>query len=270
MRGTRLIQRPRDVDSRFIPACAGNALILSASASAWSVHPRVCGERDTRLLCHRSGSGSSPRVRGTHGVTELGDDNRRFIPACAGNAKDCRKSRHPSPVHPRVCGERCRFPDTPHRARGSSPRVRGTRLTTRSGICRDRFIPACAGNASPRRDRCRTGPVHPRVCGERVDLGILLGQFRGSSPRVRGTLRRARPVAGIGRFIPACAGNAASLKAGVFFTPVHPRVCGERLCDCHNPSQGCGSSPRVRGTLAFWKTSDLNPRFIPACAGNAR
>ena len=52
-------------------------------------------------------------------------------------------------------------------------------------------------------------------------------------------------------------------------SPVHPRVCGERLF--RQPRQGGanGSSPRVRGTQDGAPDEKAVNRFIPACAGNA-
>ena len=49
---------------------------------------------------------------------------------------------------------------------------------------------------------------------------------------------------------------------------VHPRVCGEHLCQNRTDGVPSGSSPRVRGTLDD-RSFDLRVRrFIPACAGN--
>ena len=51
---------------------------------------------------------------------------------------------------------------------------------------------------------------------------------------------------------------------------VHPRVCGEQS-DCPKNRHGhLGSSPRVRGTVAFSVAENGGRRFIPACAGNSR
>ena len=132
------------------------------------VHPRVCGElvapTGTAVLSHRfipacagnsprlpppgaTGTGSSPRVRGTllrH--AKLGR-NARFIPACAGNS---------SHFNLLVCE-----PD------GSSPRVRGTPGSSSCFTASLRFIPACAGNS--------------------LMCGVAYAVCDGSSPRVRGT-----------------------------------------------------------------------------------
>ena len=193
------------------------------------VHPRVCGERDANRLHGPRRAGSSPRVRGTPPGRGPSLGRCRFIPACAGNAPQPRSGSRPAPVHPRVCGERGVRPVLVLGHRGSSPRVRGTRRTRGRLNARRRFIPACAGNA-PRRGRtCRSAgrfipacagnacssasatappPVHPRVCGERLQ-GLSIPPWRsGSSPRVRGTPTPRPPRGRRGRFIPACAGNA--------------------------------------------------------------
>ena len=91
----------------------------------------------------------------------------------------------------------------------------------------------------------------------------------GSSPRVRGTLDTALIGTLTIRFIPASAGNACSSSRSCRATPVHPRECGERGVWRTAHRLGCGSSPRVRGTL-FGKNCKIGKcRFIPASAGNA-
>ncbi len=152
---------------------------------------------------------------------------------------------------------------------GSSPRVRGThrhRLHFPSPL---RFIPACAGNALLPGRRAGLEPVHPRVCGERFDRRLYSYHLYGSSPRVRGTRAGACPIAWLRRFIPACAGNAASSRQWAAVAPVHPRVCGERIERAQLVNSYAGSSPRVRGTRFMPGKRDLSNWFIPACAGNA-
>ena len=71
----------------------------------------------------------------------------------------------------------------------------------------------------------------------------------GSSPRVRGTLRRRLCQVWHDRFIPAGAGNAFRSWWYSLRSSVHPRGCGERLGE-------------TASTAAEF-------RFIPAGAGNA-
>ena len=209
VRGTQFRASGVIVLSRFIPACAGNSAAFPPRSPAAAVHPRVCGELRRVFVCSMSDLGSSPRVRGTRLPAHRGEDGRRFIPACAGNSPAPAKSRRTKPVHPRVCGELvgrtlCRVPKSrfipacagnsdrlrgrKHGARGSSPRVRGTRLEVARPGRLLRFIPACAGNSFS----------SARTSG---------GSF-GSSPRVRGTRRRDGAGREGRRFIPACAGNS--------------------------------------------------------------
>ena len=146
-RGTRGLPIRTAHGRRFIPACAGNAVGCRHSSSLLTVHPRVRGER------HRYGSniacsgGSSPRARGTPGGDPVPLEERRFIPACAGNASATRATLYNASVHPRVRGERAALTLTDGERVGSSPRARGTRSRRNHCLPRRRFIPACAGNA---------------------------------------------------------------------------------------------------------------------------
>ena len=228
VRGTRSVGQPLVAQSRFIPACAGNAPARPSSRPAPPVHPRVCGERAIADEIAGNASGSSPRVRGTPSARQSGKGNGRFIPACAGNA--CRSTirRGRWAVHPRVCGERAENELIRRVDDGSSPRVRGTRRSKRVGRRRQRFIPACAGNAQEAGWHRRIWSVHPRVCGERADPRTQRRARCGSSPRVRGTRSHLCHPPCRFRFIPACAGNAIAGRTWKMTLTVHPRVCGER------------------------------------------
>ena len=255
---------------RFIPACAGNSQGGDGDHARVAVHPRVCGELVSVRAGVSSGSGSSPRVRGTRPIQPAPKGGCRFIPACAGNSVRPPAGSSLSPVHPRVCGE-LRIPFFGgRRVRGSSPRVRGTRAR---------------GAADARRSA-----VHPRVCGELARSATFAVRGTGSSPRVRGTRRRPAIPGRFRRFIPACAGNSVHLPRGGEVKTVHPRVCGELGRTQPALQLRHGSSPRVRGTrwrpIARLPAAPVHPRvcgelvdlfcgaggwsrFIPACAGNS-
>ena len=146
-RGTRFPGHTQRAPSRFIPACAGNARAQSGSGDRAPVHPRVRGERAQVVDQIIQLVGSSPRARGTRALTLCVMNAKRFIPACAGNARSARAWCRRRAVHPRVRGERLDPLDRAVEIAGSSPRARGTRPTGVANDGADRFIPACAGNA---------------------------------------------------------------------------------------------------------------------------
>ena len=108
LRGTLGAGKPNLSKGRFIPAPAGNADQISSSKSVCTVHPRACGERRTAGGCRSMNAGSSPRLRGTHGLGLSRVGTSRFIPAPAGNARMAWRRLTATPVHPRACGERDR------------------------------------------------------------------------------------------------------------------------------------------------------------------
>ena len=105
--------------------------------------------------------------------------------------------------------------------------------------------------------------------GERRSLGYPKPFTTGSSPHARGTLLKQIVETVCHRFIPACAGNAATVQ--VYHTPVtvHPRMRGERRARNTSSCSICGSSPHARGTPNSDSVRKRFLRFIPACAGNA-
>ena len=255
---------------RFIPACAGNGLLLFSIAKTRSVHPRVCGEWGVRIFFCPSLIGSSPRVRGMEGIGCRERRRARFIPACAGNGTIANNMLVLISVHPRVCGEwRSRY-RRGSRPGGSSPRVRGMVSALMDCAAMGRFIPACAGNGDPVTGVLTVVPVHPRVCGEWLTSMIARASAYGSSPRVRGMVRDFFDRSQAFRFIPACAGNGCVVLMRNTSAPVHPRVCGEWLSCQYVTLLSDGSSPRVRGMVLPNPLRIFHYRFIPACAGNGQ
>ena len=126
-RGTRHELNAKILECRFIPACAGNALLSGSDKVPMTVHPRMRGERHQRALHRTDQAGSSPHARGTHTAVFRQGKNTRFIPACAGNAGHSCAISHRVPVHPRMRGERIARIQCGIMGVGSSPHARGTR-----------------------------------------------------------------------------------------------------------------------------------------------
>ena len=151
------------------------------------VHPRSRGEHATALRNSVEANGSSPLARGTQCRAGGSAQERRFIPARAGNTGRRRKTPPSGPVHPRSRGEHGNVILIVSVEAGSSPLARGTPIVHDGAHGESRFIPARAGNTLLERSRGRGRAVHPRSRGEH------------SPPRVAAWRGR--------RFIPARAGN---------------------------------------------------------------
>ena len=151
-------------------------------------------------------------------------------------------------VHPRRGGEHFDSRRLQAELDGSSPQRRGTRKPPSRRRAPCRFIPAEAGNTTPKAITRIDDAVHPRRGGEHLRFIGAARLFVGSSPQRRGT----RVQGGVGRaarrFIPAEAGNTEVARHFGVTPPVHPRRGGEH-CTCHMLTFcGVGSSPQRRGT----------------------
>ena len=187
-RGTLVADARRVLAHRFIPACAGNTVLVIAALG--------------------SSIGSSPRARGTLVADARRVHAHRFIPACAGNTSRLALRALDSKVHPRVRGEH--LPDPPVHRYGEPvhPRVRGEHPRR---IWKSRGDPGSS----------------PRARGT-LNAGWIVSPSSSVHPRVRGEHEKCREhCPWCARFIPACAGNTATGSWAREQAPVHPRVRGE-------------------------------------------
>ena len=97
---------------RLIPAQAGNTCSPPPRPSCDPAHPRAGGEHIARQSSALLPDGSSPRRRGTRRVGHALLDERRLIPAQAGNTARRLRQYVENPAHPRAGGEH-RTPATP-------------------------------------------------------------------------------------------------------------------------------------------------------------
>ena len=135
--------------------------------------------------------GSSPLTRGTLHRRSKCQEQSRFIPAYAGNSKNCGGGLPQQTVHPRLRGELGGTNIPCSAICGSSPLTRGTLFWDFIEEVDERFIPAYAGNST---------------LWASVPMPLV-----GSSPLTRGTQYVTNKSRKSSRFIPAYAGNSLKM-----------------------------------------------------------
>ena len=97
---------------------------------------------------------------------------------------------------------------------------------------------------------------------------ICNARKNGLSPLARGTPKQRCKTGENARFIPAGAGNTEVVPFFMTINAVYPRWRGEHLCTINGFNKTAGLSPLARGTHVAIIEPGLQPRFIPAGAGN--
>ena len=178
-----------------------------------SEHPRVCGENSIGRSPTPPKTGTSPRMRGKHGLFRGGFLNLRNIPAYAGKTLLLPWCGLWHTEHPRVCGENFLPRLLYSVVSGTSPRMRGKLEWGIDCVVLLRNIPAYAGKTPGVWPSCRHAEEHPRVCGENKPFVFRFRIRKGTSPRMRGKLGGFRRCGGAPRNIPAYAGKTGGFAA---------------------------------------------------------
>ena len=108
---------------------------------------------------------------------------------------------------------------------------------------------------------------HPRGCGAHLDGNPRSCVRKGSSPRVRGSLKSHRLYHFIYGIIPAGAGLTLLSQPPCRRLWDHPRGCGAHNGQPQRRQQLLGSSPRVRGSPTGLSHTSVASGIIPAGAG---
>ncbi len=255
--------------SGSIPACAGEARFQPCAFAVRAVHPRVRGGSVKCVRCVKCGRGPSPRARGKHRKTFVGQEDDGSIPACAGEAPTLDSTHFRDRVHPRVRGGSAGAIFSCRDDAGPSPRARGKLRSVLCSTPARRSIPACAGEAFATDDYQASPRVHPRVRGGSAFCAAGGEWRKGPSPRARGKLHSTAGWCLPTRSIPACAGEAHRIFHSSVVGKVHPRVRGGSARADTRSGLTEGPSPRARGKRMHRGEAIRGPGSIPACAGEA-
>ena len=266
--GNTVVIQQRHLLGGLTPAGAGNTPPRSCTARRCRAHPRGCGEHSATRRPITAFHGSPPRVRGTLASRTSAWRRLRLTPAGAGNTRTWAAALQSFWAHPRGCGEHGIASDDTTLARGSPPRVRGTRHVTRPGGARRGLTPAGAGNTARAGWSARPGRAHPRGCGEHRAVWAAGVGIMGSPPRVRGTPGDVSCRGVYPGLTPAGAGNTRTVQAAGEHRAAHPRGCGEHDWSDTRWIGIKGSPPRVRGTRDGRLHAAAQQRLTPAGAGN--
>ncbi len=110
--------------------------------------------------------------------------------------------------------------------------------------------------------------VYPRWRGELDRTASVVSSGSGLSPLARGTPVFANLWTIAIRFIPAGAGNTGARNTKPCICSVYPRWRGEHEMLVSVNAANTGLSPLARGTRVSANPEEIEPRFIPAGAGN--
>ena len=208
-------------------------------------------------------------MRGKGGRTGSSGRYTGITPAYAGKRRVWFSSWPVPWDHPRACGEKLRRLRSSQPPPGSPPRMRGKAVFPARQHRTTGITPACAGKSRSHQKRTAWEGDHPRVCGEKKVMNLVLVRPLGSPPRMRGK-GDGVPCADWQRGItPACAGKRGIPHAPEVPKRDHPRVCGEKGL-CNRPSgHKAGSPPRMRGKGHGLQHIAPDAGITPACAGKS-
>ena len=105
------------------------------------------------------------------------------------------------------------------------------------------------------------------MCGEKGFIGLEVGLYPGSPPRMRGKAIFSSGSSGLVGITPACAGKSTALQPPSHWFRDHPRACGEKTFGFAAVTFFAGSPPRMRGKVIHPVVPVQNVGITPACAG---
>ena len=111
-------------------------------------HPRLCGEKLSRLGMGLGKTGSPPPMRGKDNLCRKTVQRTRITPAYAGKRRTIQGVRDQIEDHPRLCGEKLLLCEHCGKPIGSPPPMRGKESSVQPAACTGGITPAYAGKRS--------------------------------------------------------------------------------------------------------------------------
>ena len=165
MRGSQRCLHRRSPNGGIIPAHAGLTKVVQCPYPAFWDHPRACGAHAFSASITVAAWGSSPRMRGSPSNDFHRIIGKGIIPAHAGLTISITSYRLTTRDHPRACGAHSSVHGQWRMKTGSSPRMRGSRVSVRCNVTAFGIIPAHAGLTSLLAHTIFNLWDHPRACG---------------------------------------------------------------------------------------------------------
>ena len=131
------------------------------------------------------------------------------------------------------------------------------------------ITPAYAGKRLRKLIIAQVNRDHPRLCGEKASVRVVVIKSRGSPPPMRGKeVKCTGASAGIG-ITPAYAGKRKGFWSPEPQKKDHPRLCGEKSI-CYDSTRPCpGSPPPMRGKVPTAGQRRNHNGITPAYAGKS-
>ena len=151
---------------------------------------------------------SSPRVWGQDRCAISCINVPRIIPTRMGTRQCIFPRKYKGGDHPHAYGDKRLFGGNKHGRLGSSPRVWGQDLQTKTIRQKQRIIPTRMGTRNRQINLCNGNWDHPHAYGDKQKIidGVLQGL--GSSPRVWGQVITLQLTASAIRIIPTRMGTS--------------------------------------------------------------
>ena len=151
-------------------------------------HPRICGEKESKLQEIEDISGSPPHMRGK---------------VATGRQTVCRCG-----ITPAYAGKSTAAFSSSRTTLGSPPHMQGKEVCENGEVEIQRITPAYAGKSGISSQAKPSRRDHPRICGEKLHLTRFLDCCTGSPPRMRGKAQGLLDQLPPYRITPAYAGKS--------------------------------------------------------------